>query len=729
MDARVRVYDAVGNPLMLLEGHQKGVISFSWTAGGQLISGSWDGTAKVWALDFAAHKGECVMTLGPHENGVQVLGLPDGNIATTSTGEAVNDRPANFKLRVWDGRTGRQVGDSICDHQGPIRGIATVAGLSGLATCSNDGTVSLRGIDGTLIDTMAHPLQDDGSPPFVLAVTSLQTGTGMGLVSCGEDGSVVVWEGAERTQSIMHPSSVWCAVGVPDTDGDFVTGGHDGVLRYFTRSADPAVVESAAALLLQHQFEEQVADMRARKRTGPSQEEINKQTRWELRGTTPGNKNLEVKVFNKDGTMIAAQWSADSATWVEIGEVTGNGDGGLVNGVQYDHVFPVEIETSQGLRNLNIGYNNMESPFDAAQRFIDQNGVNQTFLRQIADWIAARAGKNVPVLDMEARSGGYGGVGGSGSSSGMGAVKTYQCFPVRAFVVFDDIPSGFQAKVVPKIKEFNLMAADAGVALNDADVDLINKAVGTLVDTSHYHSSVVVASQVGAVAKIATAWPVDRAFPGFDLCRLLALHPAGSRALAGHASLAALVQAATSLLRTGGAAPTNTAVTALRFLANAFRHDDLRRAVTDLPDAHAALLHAAALQVGHSSKLVRLSAAALVLNCFVALVGHAPSSSTSGAGRVGLESACTLIASALPAVKALLVVETEQADAVYRALQALGTAMLHCKTVAAAGSAAREALEASLRQGDFHAAFSTVRARWGNSGGRLVECLNEVATM
>ena len=286
MDSKIRIFDSIGNPVMMLEGHQKGVISFSWTASGQLISGSWDGTAKVWALDWAAHQGNCVMTLGPHENGVQVLGLPDGNIATTSTGEAVNDKPANFKLRIWDGRSGRQIGDSVCDHNGPIRGIVSLPGLSGLVTCSNDGTVALRGIDGTLIDTMQHPPQEDGSPPFVLGCTSLSSSSGLGIVSCGEDGSVMVWEGSVAVQTIMHPSCVWCAVGVPDTEGDFITGDHEGVLRYFTRTTDAAITDSEQAIRLQENFAEAVAAAQVRKRTGPSQEEINKvgeclNSKWE----------------------------------------------------------------------------------------------------------------------------------------------------------------------------------------------------------------------------------------------------------------------------------------------------------------------------------------------------------------------------------------------------------------------------------------------------------------
>ncbi|CAM9727818.1 unnamed protein product [Choristocarpus tenellus] len=76
LDKVIRVYDHMGKLQRKLTGHEGGVISFSWTVGGQLISGSWDGTAKVW--DVAA--GTCMATLGGHENGVCVLGLPDGKV-------------------------------------------------------------------------------------------------------------------------------------------------------------------------------------------------------------------------------------------------------------------------------------------------------------------------------------------------------------------------------------------------------------------------------------------------------------------------------------------------------------------------------------------------------------------------------------------------------------------------------------------------------------------------
>ena len=47
---------------LTLEGHTKGVISFSWTSDGMLISGGWDGTARIW--DLGAPRGaECIQVL------------------------------------------------------------------------------------------------------------------------------------------------------------------------------------------------------------------------------------------------------------------------------------------------------------------------------------------------------------------------------------------------------------------------------------------------------------------------------------------------------------------------------------------------------------------------------------------------------------------------------------------------------------------------------------------
>lgn len=284
MDNCIRVFDVNGNILSTYEGHTKGVISLSWTHDNFLLSGSWDGTAKLWDLESS----QCIQTLGTHENGVHAIGLPDGRIATVSTGESVNERPANFQLRFWDPSSGKQIGGCIKDHTGSIRSICPTS--LGFATSSNDGTVLLRTPAGDPIGQIFHPPQEgEGSLPFVLDCTALQAASGDEyIVSCGEDGSVILSTVAgDLIQSIPHPSSTWTVLPLPC--GDFVTGCHDGSIRVF--SCDTQKNETPEAIALQSSFEMFVAESIQRKKKGPDAAEIAKYAKWEDRGRNPG-KNI-----------------------------------------------------------------------------------------------------------------------------------------------------------------------------------------------------------------------------------------------------------------------------------------------------------------------------------------------------------------------------------------------------------------------------------------------------
>jgi WD40 repeat protein len=164
MDTKIRIYGLDNNLLATLEGHSKGVISFSCTREHQLISGGWDGLAILW--DLATF--QQIRSFGPHENGVHVLGLSNGFIATTSTGESVNSKPDNFYLRIWNPTSGQLVGNPIKDHHGSMRAIASLPGFDGFITSANDGSIIVRSIEGQVLETLMHPLQDDGIPPFIL---------------------------------------------------------------------------------------------------------------------------------------------------------------------------------------------------------------------------------------------------------------------------------------------------------------------------------------------------------------------------------------------------------------------------------------------------------------------------------------------------------------------------------------------------------------------------------
>lgn len=176
MDSKIRIFSSDNSLLTTLtNGHTKGVISFSWlhppstssssSSTVQLISGGWDGLAILWDLSSF----QPLRTFGPHENGVHVLGLSTGlTIATTSTGESVNSRPDNYHLRFWNTQTGQLIGSPIKDHQGSIRSIQPLPGIDGFLTTSNDGSIMMRSIEGQVIETLVHPLQEDGGPAFIL---------------------------------------------------------------------------------------------------------------------------------------------------------------------------------------------------------------------------------------------------------------------------------------------------------------------------------------------------------------------------------------------------------------------------------------------------------------------------------------------------------------------------------------------------------------------------------
>ena len=534
-DSKIRIFDSETNSLQCtLEGHAKGVISFSWlttsTNDLYLLSGSWDGTARVWDLSSQS----CIQELGPHENGVHILGLSDGNIATVSTGESVNGRPANYRLRLWDLTTGKEKGPPICDHEGSIRSIQAVRGIGGFATVANDGAMIVRTIDGQPIGSMYHPMQEDGAPPFLLDCCALDVPTGMDTVSCGEDGSVMIWSGTELLQSIPHPACVWCVLSVPNSGGDFITGGNDGVLRVFSRNPDTIARNEGRCTQLMLELESAVVEAAAAlnraKNTGPSQEEIAKAPMWDDRGSRPGRAEGDVCVYNKNGTLIAAQWM--SGAWVFVGEVTGKGgDGGQINGEHYDHILPVEIDTPQGSTTMQLGHNNGENPFVAAQRFIDQNQLQQSYLAQVADWITARSGQQAtPTLGMDGAGSGSGGVSGSGSGYAApmppaAPVELNFAFKLILFVCFDDVPSN-KDKLFAKIAEFNDAASASGTSITDADMAQVASCLSTVCATSHYHASSIPEGQVKALMKM-KEWGTEKLFPFFDLMRLISVHPQG----------------------------------------------------------------------------------------------------------------------------------------------------------------------------------------------------------
>jgi|AntRauTorckE5430_2_1112549.scaffolds.fasta_scaffold01742_4 phospholipase A-2-activating protein len=534
-DQLIRIFDSNDLLIGTLKGHTNAVTSLSMLAFPQqdtflLISGSWDGSAKLW--DVRTH--ECMATLPGHENTVSVQGLPPtgetARLATGSAGIAQNSVISEHKIRLWevvlqsDKSVKVKLQQTVSqDHQGPIRDLAYDPTSQMLLSCSNDGSVKVRdAMMGEAVTTLSCPGQQS-QPPMLLSVDATRGGK---IVAASEDGNLIIWNVAasaeEAIQVIAHPNCVWKVL-VVEANGDLVTACHDGMIRVFTM--DEARIASDAERVA---FEDDVMKARSKKSAGPSKAEIAALPKWEMNSVHLGKSEGQVQVFNKNGTAIAAQWSAASATWIEVGEVTGsNENAGTINGVQYDHVFPIEIDVaSGGVQSLQIGYNNGENPFAVAQKFMDDYMLDQGYLAQIADYIRNRVGEDAgPTLGMAA--------GGAPASSGPTPMEitptpmsapSYTHLPMRGYKAFE---TGADAKILfkvcIKIREFN-ESLENNLAPEQV-TSVLDGLCQTIAATNRYHATRISDEELSIVHKMMKDWSLEHVFPSIDLARLLALHP------------------------------------------------------------------------------------------------------------------------------------------------------------------------------------------------------------
>ena len=225
-DGTLAIHDRQAKLLYQLPGHTNQVSSLSVTADGLLISGSWDGTMKVWDLTTET----CVHTQSEFENAVTVLALPNGDIATGSSG--VQTGPAavgQMKIRIFtpNGDGHYTLSKTVEDHQHKITELTTHG--VGFASTSNDGTTNLRTLDGQVVQQIINPTGEWG-----LSLTSLKD-TGE-LAVAHDDGVLQVWAGETLQQMLVHPRGIWSVKQL--ANGDLVTGCPQGKITIWSRNVE-----------------------------------------------------------------------------------------------------------------------------------------------------------------------------------------------------------------------------------------------------------------------------------------------------------------------------------------------------------------------------------------------------------------------------------------------------------------------------------------------------------
>lgn len=566
--------DPDGNPVAQFLGHEGPVCSLA-ERGAQLITGAWDGKAKVWD----SSTGELRHTLDAGAHAVTIAVLPTGEVVTGS-----QDR----SLRVFRGTDCVHKVDEA--HGDIIRAIS--ASSTHLISASNDNSLKMWSFDGIEMAMLT------GHQSFVYGVA--HAADGQYIFSSSDDCSLKVWSVADMSckQSIVHAGTVWQCVGL--ANGDVVSVCGDTFVRVWT--TDPARMASEAERLTQKEIAEQAAIAASAKGSSSvpmeGTEDISKLP------TTIGKKNGEIKCFKDGGSVFAFSWNAGARQWDKIGEVVGSqdekkfyeGDQVFPRG-DYDFVFDVDMGPSLGMRKLP--YNRGQNPMEVAESFCSREQIHKGNIEQIRQFIIQN-----------------GGGGGSGAAGSQGAAPAAAAkppepvaahFPVMSPAVFKD--GKFEA-LQGKILEFNGQVDD-GLKLDANEVTYLGDAIGKLKlgVTSEFRSC-----EKEVVWHKLKDWPKDKIFPVIDLWRLFLVHPTSADLFKGSDRGAHYVTQVLALMASDLSGPLG--LCAARFLANLFIFQTNRYAAFDKREL---LLRGMEPALASTNKHTKVAAASVLLNIAVVL--------------------------------------------------------------------------------------------------------------
>ncbi|AQZ12686.1 DOA1 (YKL213C) [Zygosaccharomyces parabailii] len=342
------------DPVYTLIGHQSNVCSLSCD-GENVVSGSWDKTAKVW------------------ENGVVKWDLR-GHEASVWDAKAVPTMPDHYMtasadktIKLWQADKCVKTFSGI--HNDVIRHLEFL-NSGNFASCSNDGTIKIFNMSGVVLQTL------EGHDSFVYSIRAFPNGD---LVSCGEDRSLRIWSSTgQLKQVIIIPAvSVWCVDILPN--GDIVVGSSDSMLRVFTNAAQRTA--SAAEI---EQFQQDLQNSSINSQVmGVDESKISP---YEVL-QSPGKKEGQIIIVKAPtGLVEAHQYS--QGQWLKVGDVVSNSGSDQkkeFQGRMYDYVFDVDIE--EGKPPLKLPVNANDNAYAVADQFLARYELPQSYRDQVVNFI------------------------------------------------------------------------------------------------------------------------------------------------------------------------------------------------------------------------------------------------------------------------------------------------------------------------------------------------------
>ena len=464
------------DPTFTLIGHTANICALNTDhETSELISGSWDKTAKVWA------NGSVKYNLDQHEASVwdakSIPGKPDEYVTVC----------ADLAIRFWrQDKVTKTFKDIHTDVPRRIEFIPSEKDTLTYATCSNDTFIKLFNDNGKVTQTLA------GHESFIYDIKYNET-TGQ-LVSCGEDRSLRVWDctTGQATQVIRLPAvSIWCVDFLPNND--IVVGCSDNTLRVFTNEQSRV----AAADLLK-QFDEEVKSSSLNSQAmGFDESKLSPPETLERPGKQEGQI---VVVKSPAGALEAHQFS--NGTWSKVGEVVGSSSTGSdkkvkFEGKDYDYVFDVDIE--EGQPPLKLPINTSDNPYEAADKFIMKYDLPASYKDQIGNFIITNT---------------------TGISLDSGGASANASAPSVAAPVAQDV----QFTVVP-IKEYLSMTTynpdnilNGIVKLNQKEKTFSDEDIATI-GSSLYDIANNIDRLFNYATAIKTSWSIKT--PAYDIMRII----------------------------------------------------------------------------------------------------------------------------------------------------------------------------------------------------------------
>lgn len=215
-------------PALILVGHAGPVCSLAkGHSANYCISGSWDGTARIWHINFETRTFESKELKG-HESAVWAVESSPKRLEYM-TGAA--DKMIFF----WNAQGERT--KILKGHTDCIRGLLELGNL--VLSCSNDATIRVWDHSGECIRQL------EGHTAYIYSMALIPCGENNLVVSCGEDSSIRIWDvssGKEVCEPILLPAqSVWSVACSPN--GDIVSGSSDATCRVFTATKELQATE------------------------------------------------------------------------------------------------------------------------------------------------------------------------------------------------------------------------------------------------------------------------------------------------------------------------------------------------------------------------------------------------------------------------------------------------------------------------------------------------------